>query len=97
MPLSSYHVTASAGKNLFFGKDITDGWPIQQLVAQNGTFFYDPHSDNFQRLWIESASSSNYVVAGSGTINVSSATELGTQNVWFRQRSGIPGRNTNIA
>ena len=97
MPLQPMHVTAASGQTLFFGKDSVDNYPIAVKVLNGGTFFYDPHSDVFQRLLMEANLAAGRVATGVGSIGVSTITELGTQLARTRQRSGIPGQNSNMA
>jgi hypothetical protein len=79
----------------YFGKDHVDGWPIGPVsLVQNQTFFYDPHSDCFQRLWML-ANSSKYTTGTAGTAAV--APVPGSQTAWYRERNGIPGTNNNVA
>jgi hypothetical protein len=85
MPLQPMNVTNANGSVLFFGKDRVDGYPIQAKVVQNQTFYFDPHSDVFQRLRMEAQLAAGNVANGAGTI----APYFAQQTTWYRQHPSI--------
>jgi hypothetical protein len=107
--IQTEHVTATGGMLAYFGKDIVDGWPLGPVgLAFNQTFYYDPHQDNFQRLWFvanaakwasgaATPASAVYVPPASGGVSVSGVKTFpyGEQNRWTRDGSGLPYQEQN--